>query len=81
MDLLVIAESREPRYRRASRLYDILSDIPVPMDILVYSPDDVAEWRDVHQAFITTALREGKVLHEKHDREARVRQPFVRKSF
>jgi predicted nucleotidyltransferase len=67
MDILVIANSEEPRYRRSSRLYGILSDILVPMDILVYSPDEVSEWRNVHQAFITTALREGKVLYEKHD--------------
>jgi len=67
MDILVIANSQEPRYRRSSRLYHILSDILVPMDVLVYSPDEVSEWRNVHQAFITTALREGKVLYEKHN--------------
>lgn len=67
MDILVIAESQEPRYRRSSRLYSILSDILVPMDIMVYSPEEVREWQNVHQAFITTALREGKVLYEKHD--------------
>jgi uncharacterized protein len=66
MDLLVIAQSSEPRYRRSSRLYSVLSDILVPMDILVYNPDEVQEWKDVRQAFITTALREGKVLYEKH---------------
>ena len=35
------------------------------MDILVYSPDEVQEWSQVRQAFVTTAVREGKVLYEK----------------
>ena len=64
IDLLVIAESTQPRYRRAAPLYGILSDILVPMDILVYSPDEVQEWSEVRQAFVTTAIREGMMLYE-----------------
>ncbi len=64
IDLLVIAESSEPRYRRAVPLYGALSDIPVAMDIIVYTPEEVEEWSGVRQAFVTTALREGIVLYE-----------------
>ena len=60
MDLLVIADSKEPRYRRSARLYGVLSDILIPMDILVYSPEEVEEWSGVRQAFVTTAIREEK---------------------
>ena len=67
LDLLVIADSTEPRYRRAVPLYGALSDILVPMDILVYSPSEVKEWSNVRQAFITTAVREGKVIYEKQN--------------
>jgi uncharacterized protein len=65
IDLLVIADSSLPRYRRSAPLYGALSDIPTPMDILVYSPREVEEWNQVPQAFVTTAIREGKVLYEK----------------
>ncbi len=64
IDLLVIAASSEPRYRRAVPLYGALSDMLVPMDIVVYTPQEVEEWSQVPQAFITTAIREGKVLYE-----------------
>jgi uncharacterized protein len=64
IDLLVIANSTEPRYRRSSPLYGALSDIMIPMDIMVYSPEEIQEWSQVRQAFVTTALREGKVLYE-----------------
>jgi len=64
LDLLVIADSTQPRYRRSAALYGVLSDILAPMDILVYSPEEVEEWKNVRQAFVTTAVREGKVLYE-----------------
>jgi predicted nucleotidyltransferase len=68
IDLLVIAPSTEPRYRRAVPLYGALSDIMIPMDIMVYSPEEVEEWSQVQQAFVTTAVREGKVLYENPSR-------------
>jgi predicted nucleotidyltransferase len=64
-DFLVIADSDLPRYRRAAPIYGALRDILVRMDILVYTPAEVEEWREVPQAFVTTATREGKVLYEK----------------
>jgi len=65
LDLLVIKESDEPRYRRSIPILGALSRIMVPMDILVYTPEEVREWSQVRQAFVTTALREGRVLYEK----------------
>jgi predicted nucleotidyltransferase len=65
LDLLVIADSTQPRHCRSAPLYGALSDILVPMDILVYSPEEVKEWSEVRQAFVTTAIREGRVLYEK----------------
>ncbi len=64
IDLLVIADSSKPRHQRAAPLYGVVSDILVPMDILVYTPGEVEEWSEVPQAFVTTAVREGKVLYE-----------------
>ena len=64
IDLLIIADSDQPRPRRSAILYGALSDILIPMDIVVYTPQEVEEWSQVRQAFVTTALREGKVLYE-----------------
>ena len=64
VDLLVVADSTQPRFKRAARLYGALSDLPVPMDILVFTPQEVREWSAVRQAFVTTAVREGKLLYE-----------------
>ena len=63
-DILVIANSKESRSRRSARLYGVLSDLIQPMDILVYTPEEVKDWQNVPQAFITTAVREGKLIYE-----------------
>ena len=64
IDILVIADSDEPRYKRAIPLYGALSKIMIGMDIMVYTPAEVEEWSQASQAFVTTAIREGKVLYE-----------------
>jgi hypothetical protein len=33
--------------------------------VLVYTPEEVAEWAQVPQAFVTTATREGKTVYER----------------
>jgi predicted nucleotidyltransferase len=67
LDLLIVADDPQPRSLRASALYGVLSDIMIPMDILVYRPEEIEEWRNVPQAFVTTAVREGSILYENHD--------------
>jgi predicted nucleotidyltransferase len=64
-DLLVIKESDEPRYRRSASLYTKLADLPAEVEIMVYTPEEVAEWSMVPQAFVTTALREGIAVYER----------------
>jgi predicted nucleotidyltransferase len=54
-DLLVIKQSDEPRYRRSAPLYVALADLPVEVEVMVYTPQEVEEWSQVPQAFITTA--------------------------
>jgi uncharacterized protein len=64
-DLLVIKESEEPRYRRSVPLYVALADLPVEVEVMVYTPEEVEEWSQVPQAFVTTAVREGTAIYER----------------
>ena len=65
LDLLVIMPSDKPRWQRSILIYTALRGLLIPKDVIVYTPEEVEEWRDVPQAFITTAIRKGKVLYEK----------------
>jgi predicted nucleotidyltransferase len=64
-DVLVIKKSDEPRYRRAVPLYMALADLPVEVEVMVYTPEEVEEWSQVPQAFVTTAVREGTTIYER----------------
>jgi len=66
IDLLIIQDSPLPRHRRSLPVYAALSELPLEVDteILVYTPQEVSEWSGASAAFVTTALREGKVLYE-----------------
>ena len=64
IDLLVIEESELPRYRRAARYRRAVVGLFVAKDIVVWSPDEIEEWKEIPNAFITTILREGRVLYE-----------------
>jgi len=65
IDLLVIKQSDEPGYRRDAPLYVALAGLHSPIDVLVYTPEEIREWSAVPQAFVTTAIREGRVLYER----------------
>ncbi len=64
-DILVIQESEEPRYRRSVPLYVALADLPVEVEVMVYTPHEVEEWSQVPQAFVTTAVREGTIIYKR----------------
>ena len=64
IDLLVIRETNLPIYKRAREIHSFFNPYPCPMDIMVYTPDEVEYWKDTPAAFVTRALREGKVLYE-----------------
>ena len=65
LDLLIIGPSDKPRYARAGVYCRSLATLPAEVDVMVYTPEEVEEWKNVREAFVTTALREGVVLYER----------------
>lgn len=69
VDLMVVeSEPFGPgrsRHGEMVKLYHALADFRVAADVLVYSQDDVAYWRDSLNHVLARALREGKVLYER----------------
>ncbi|MGO9464875.1 MAG: nucleotidyltransferase domain-containing protein [Isosphaeraceae bacterium] len=63
LDLLIIEGSDLPRHQRSPRYYHALAGLFPAKDIVVYTPEEVNEWSSVPNAFVTAALREGKVLY------------------
>ena len=65
LDILIVEESDLPRYRRPVPYLRALCGLFPAKEVVVYTPAEVAEWSQVANAFVTTALREGKVLYAK----------------
>lgn len=63
LDLLIIEESDLPRYKRPVPYLRALVGLFPAKDVVVWTPEEVAAWAEVPNAFITTVLREGKVLY------------------
>lgn len=64
LDLLVILEEMRGRPEEMVRLLRALRPLRVPVDVLVYSHDEVEEWGHLPGTVLYEALTEGRVLYE-----------------
>ncbi len=63
LDLLIIKDSEIPRYKRGREIRKHLRGIGVPMEIIVYTNEEIEKWKNVKEAFITQIISKGRVLY------------------
>lgn len=70
IDLLVVAERpiNKPWSRRKTigNMYRSITSFGVPVDILLFTPDEVSRWQNARNHIVHKALTEGAVLYERH---------------
>jgi predicted nucleotidyltransferase len=69
IDLLIVGD-RPPgeswsRRREIGRIRRALPLVGRPIDILLFTPDEIEKWRNTTNHVVSEALREGKVLYER----------------
>jgi uncharacterized protein len=69
VDLLFIAESDLPRFKRSRALYKLLKPYPFAMDIVVYTPQEIEKGKKSKVSFVSTVLKEGETLYVRRDRD------------
>jgi predicted nucleotidyltransferase len=62
LDLLVIAESDAPRYRRAAAVKKVLRKFRMPLDIVVFTPREIAEQLQASSSFVSRIMATGRIL-------------------
>ena len=62
LDLLVVWPTRERPLDRIGRVLTLLADSPLPVEVIAYTPDELASRR--HTPFMRRVLAEGRVLYE-----------------
>jgi len=69
IDLLIVGDrSTEETWSRRREIGRIRRNLPfmgVPIDILLFTPEEVERWRHTTNHVVSEALREGKVLYER----------------
>ncbi len=63
LDLLIVLRSKQHPFERESRVDALLADRPIPMDILVRTPDELMRYRRSADPFWTRILERGKILY------------------
>ena len=63
LDLFVILESPDPPHERITRIRKALRPHHIPIDILAYTPDEVAVFQNARGTFVNDVLENGKVLY------------------
>ncbi len=69
LDLLIVDsrsfDTTRSRRKEITRIGDLLDVVPLAIDILLHSREEVEYWRDSLNNVIARALREGRVLYER----------------
>ena len=68
VDLMIVAKSDLPRFKRSRALYRLLRPYPFPMDLIVYTPEEVERGKQSPLSFVSTVLREGKTVYVRGNR-------------
>ena len=65
LDLFVVVESNLPRHKRSAKIRLLFSPAPCPLDILVYTPQEVENCSGVVNHIVTNVMTTGKILYER----------------
>jgi len=64
LDLLIVKDSDLPRQSRAFNIRKSLIGNRIPMDILVYTPDEFESEKNEKYSFINSALKNSRLLYD-----------------
>ena len=70
VDLLIVAESNLPRFKRSRELYKLFRPYPFGMGLLVYTPQKIEKGKKSPLSFVSTVLREGKTVYVGRDKNS-----------
>ena len=62
-DLLVVMDVADPDAYRTPPVREALGDLPAAFDIVVYTPQEWAAWKDHPLSFASRIRESGRVLH------------------
>jgi uncharacterized protein len=64
LDIMIVMNSDKPMHKRATDIRLMFDDIKIPMDILVFTPEEVDYWNGTKNHIITEIINKGKLVYE-----------------
>ena len=65
LDLLIIRYSTQPRHKRVFEIRKSLIGSMIPLDIIVYTPEEFESEKGIKFSFINNAIKTSKLLYER----------------
>ncbi|MFQ5455844.1 MAG: nucleotidyltransferase domain-containing protein [Nitrospirota bacterium] len=65
IDILIIKLSDEPFHKRARKIRAIFRESGIPLDILVYTPEEIERLKNIKGNMVNETLKSGVVVYEK----------------
>ncbi|WP_218252137.1 nucleotidyltransferase domain-containing protein [Candidatus Magnetobacterium casense] len=65
IDLMIVMRTSEMPHKRAVSIRRILRDIDIPKDIVVRTPEEFEQFKDIVGTLIYPAAHRGRVLYER----------------
>lgn len=65
IDIFVIKATNAPFHKRGRQLRALFKGTGIPLDILVYSPDEIKKLRDIKGNMVNEILNSGVTVYEK----------------
>lgn len=64
LDLLILKETDLRMNHRAREILRLTRGMKIPVDIVVYTQNEIEKWRDTPNSFVSEVLKNGKILYE-----------------
>lgn len=64
IDIIVVKQTQLPFNKRAADIRRSLRGVKAPIDILVYTPEELSKWKDCKLSFLGNVTAKGRVLYE-----------------
>lgn len=65
LDLLLVKQTNETPVDRATMIRKSLRSFLFPMDILVYTPEEIEHFKETKYSFVSQVLKSGKIIYER----------------
>ena len=65
IDLLIVKETSEPKYKRSIEIQRLLKGLKLPVDIIVYTNEEFEKGKSKVNSFINSAIQGAQLMYER----------------